>query len=280
MAQARFNLGSLLADRGDLNAACDLLWQAVASGKEAMRLSPDDASIGMALRAHRDRLTGVLIRLGAHVEAAAVAEDQLRDLGPPAATLAANGLTSCAALAARDPKLTRDARAAAARSYARRARDLLRDAARPGGDPTAAHHLIWFLVNCPVAEFRDPIEAIRMAHDILARSPDSWVAWANLGARRVPRGQRSRCPRSPRAGRRPQSRGAALLRLLPGDGPPTARRLGPGPGLLRSHRPMAARHALERGRPSAPRRGRRAPRAAPPRLPDPEDWRRILPFVH
>ena len=76
--------------------------------------------IGKALRSQRDLLSGVLIRLGEHAEAAAIAEDQLRDIGLPAATLAANCLTSCAALAARDANLARDARAAAARSYARR----------------------------------------------------------------------------------------------------------------------------------------------------------------
>ena len=48
-------------------------------------------------------------------EAAAVAEDQFRDIGLPAATLAANCLTSCAAMAARDANLTRDGRASAAR---------------------------------------------------------------------------------------------------------------------------------------------------------------------
>jgi eukaryotic-like serine/threonine-protein kinase len=181
-AQARFNLGSLLAAQGDFTAACELLRQAIAAQKDALRLSPRDASIGKVLRAQRDLLSGVLLRLGAHAEAAAVAEDQLRDTGLPAATLAANGLTSCAALAAQDANLTRDARAAVARTYARRARDLLRDAARPGGDPTAPHHLIWFLVSCPVAEFRDPAEAIRMVQNLLERAPDSWVAWATLGA--------------------------------------------------------------------------------------------------
>ncbi len=182
MGQARLHLGSLLATRGDSAAASETLRHAIASQKEALRHNPGDPSLGEVLRAQRDLRIGALIRLGSHAEAAALAEDQLRDVGLAAATLAANGLTSCAAIASRDTKLTRDDRAAVARSYARRARDLLRDAARPGGDPTAPHHLSWFLVSCPVAEFRDPAEAIRIVQDILARAPESWVAWANLGA--------------------------------------------------------------------------------------------------
>ena len=105
-------------------------------------------------------------------------------LGLPAATLAANCLTSCAALAAQDASLTRDGPRDGRPVLRPAPHDLLRDAARPGGDPTAPHHLIWFLVNCPVAEFRDPTEAIRMVQHLLERAPDSWVAWANLGAAR------------------------------------------------------------------------------------------------
>ena len=147
-------------------------------------MSPHDESLRAGLRAQRETLGAVLIRLGAHAPAAAVAEDLLHDSADRStiATLAANWLTSCAALAAHDQTLARDDRAAAARSYARRARDLLREAARPGGDPTAPHHLAWFLVSCPVAEFRDPVEAIRIVQAILERAPTSWVAWATLGA--------------------------------------------------------------------------------------------------
>jgi serine/threonine protein kinase/Flp pilus assembly protein TadD len=184
MAMARFHLGSLLAARGDFTAARDRLQQAVASQREALRLSPHDPTIREGLRVPRETLTSVLIRLGDHAATAAVAEDLLRDTTdrPAVAALAANWLTSCASLAARDETLARDRREAAARSYAERALDLLREAARPGGDPTAPHHLAWFLVSCPVAELRDPVEAIRIVQAILERAPNSWVAWATLGA--------------------------------------------------------------------------------------------------
>ncbi len=184
IALARFHRGSLLAGRGDFAAARDLLQEAVASQQEAVRLSPHDPTVRAGLRAQRETLNAVLIRLGAHAAAADVAEDLLRDSTDrvAVAALAANWLTSCAALAARDETLASDRRATIARSYARRALDLLHEAARPGGDPTAPHHLAWFLVGCPVAELRDPAEAIRIVHHILERAPDSWVAWATLGA--------------------------------------------------------------------------------------------------
>ncbi len=184
MAQARFNLGSLLAARGNFAAARNRLQQAVASQREALRLSPRDPSIRESLRRQRETLSSVLIRLGSHAAAAAVAEDLLRDSTDRSAVaaLAANWLTSCAALAANDETLARDGREAAARSYAVRALDLLREAARPGGDPTAFYHLAWLLVSCPVAELQDPAEAIQIAQAILERAPTSWVAWATLGA--------------------------------------------------------------------------------------------------
>ncbi len=184
IALARFHRGSLLAARGDFAAAQDLLQKAVASQQDALRLSPHDATLRTGLRAQRETLSAVLIRLGAHAAAAIVADDLLRDSADRSAVaaLAANWLTSCAALAAHDETLVRDRREAAARSYAQRALDLLREAARPGGDPTAPHHLAWFLVSCPVAELRDPDEATRIVQAILERAPNSWVAWATLGA--------------------------------------------------------------------------------------------------
>ncbi len=184
LAMARFHLGSLLAARGSFKEALGPLRQAVESQREARRLSPHDASIRQGLRAQRETLSSVLIRLGMHAEAASICEDVLREAegGPPAGTWVATCLTSCAALAGQDEALARQDREAAARSYARRALDLLRKEAQPGGDPTAPHHLAWFLASCPVAEFRSPAEAIRISQAILARVPDSWVAWATLGA--------------------------------------------------------------------------------------------------
>ena len=163
------------------------------------------------------------------------------------------------------PSLPRDARAAAARSYARRARDLLRDAARPGGDPTAPHHLIWFLINCPVAEFRDPTEAIRMVQNLLERAPNSWVAWANLGAAQYRAGNASRRDRSlrhgpPRSIAERSSTTASSWRWLTIG---SITRTRPEPASIAPT--VGCKIPLERGRPATPHRGRRAPRADQPR---------------
>jgi serine/threonine protein kinase len=186
LALARSRLAALQAARGDGPEARRLLEQAVAHQREALRSHPGDALGLQRLWSQREALAGVLIRLGAHAEAAALAEDLLReapaDRRATTPALAATLLTGCAAAAARDPALDRDIRAATARSYAARARDLLRDAARAGGaDPAAPYHLAWFLTTCPVAELRDPAEAGRIARAIVERAPGAWISWATLG---------------------------------------------------------------------------------------------------
>src|SRR5262249_34490238 len=100
----------------------------------------------------------------------------------PAASTAATHLMRCADLAERDETLTSEARARAVRDYAVRARDSLRRAVDAGDDPAAPYFLAWFLTACPVAELRDPPEAVRVARGILAQAPGNWVAWATLGA--------------------------------------------------------------------------------------------------
>ncbi len=98
------------------------------------------------------------------------------------ASIAATDLTRCADLAARDESLSTEDRDRAIRDYAGRARDRLRRAVEAGDDPASPFFLAWLLTSCPVAELRDPPEAVRIARGILARAPGSWVAWATLGA--------------------------------------------------------------------------------------------------
>ena len=187
LALARARLGALLARRGDCTEARGLLQQAIGDQQEALRSNPDDPAGRLRLWDQRQTLAGILIRLGAHAAAAAVAEDLLREApGDRRATtpaLVAILLTSCAAVVAHDEAMDPIARGASARSYARRAHDLLRDAARVGsGDPAAPYHLAWFLATCPVAELRDPGEAVRIARGLVDRAPQVWISWATLGA--------------------------------------------------------------------------------------------------
>jgi tetratricopeptide (TPR) repeat protein len=68
------------------------------------------------------------------------------------------------------------------RDDAGRACESLRRAVEAGDDPVAPYLIAWFFTACPVAELRDPAEAIRITRGILARAPRSWAAWASLGA--------------------------------------------------------------------------------------------------
>ena len=187
LAMAQAHLAKLLAARGNCAEARDFLQQAIGYQQEAVRANPDDPAGRLLLWDQRQTLAGVLTRLGAHAEAAAVAEDLLRaapgERRAAAPVLVAILMTSCAALAAHDEAMDPNGRAAAAQSYAWRARDLLRDAARPGsGDPAAPYHLAWFLTTCPVTELRDPGEAVRIARGLVDRAPQVWISWATLGA--------------------------------------------------------------------------------------------------
>ncbi len=284
LVQARFGLGSLLAARGDWAEASRLYRQAIECHEETRRLTPGDPSIPQGLRVLREALIGVLLRLGAHAEIATIAEDLLREAKarpePRINTAVAVHLTSCAALAARDQKLTRDAREAAARSYARRARELISEAARLGIDPTVPYHLAWFLVSCPVAEFRDPAEAIRITQDTLKRAPNSWLTWANLGAAQYRSG-------NPRDAIAALERAAGLNRdniLYYGYFLAMAHhRLGRG-GQARTCLDRADRwrqaqpwdEGVERIRTEAIELIEAPDRAAPA----PEEWMKILPLVH
>jgi tetratricopeptide (TPR) repeat protein len=102
--------------------------------------------------------------------------------GESSPTTAAAHLMRCVDLAARDETLSSEARERAMRDDAGRARESLRRAVEAGDDPVAPCLLAWFFTTCPVADFRDPPEAIRIARGILARAPGLWVAWASLGA--------------------------------------------------------------------------------------------------
>jgi serine/threonine protein kinase/tetratricopeptide (TPR) repeat protein len=187
LALAQSRLATLVAARGDCAQARKLLEHAIDNQQQALRLSPGDPAGRQRLHDQREALIGVLIRLGTHARAAAVAEELLRDGAADhrdtTPAFVATFLTSCAALAARDQTLNpRDGKRAAL-AYARRARDLLRNAAAPGGgDPAAPFHLAWFLTSCPVVELRDPPEAVRIARTVVDRAPGSWITWATLGA--------------------------------------------------------------------------------------------------
>ena len=185
LALNRSHLGSLLADRGETALARQLLTQAVEIQQEALRSNPRDPVRRNHLRGERKTLASFLIKQQAHAEAAAVAEDLVRDSGadsPDIAGIAANYWTLCTALAWRDESVPRDRREAAARSYARRARDVLRQELGAGQDATTAPNLCWLLVVCPAEDLRDPPAAVQLARKIIEKFPIDPKSTLLLGA--------------------------------------------------------------------------------------------------
>jgi serine/threonine protein kinase/tetratricopeptide (TPR) repeat protein len=189
LVRALDRLAELLPATGRPADAEPVLHRAVAL-REAMaaegHAEPADRA---AMASAHSRLGTLLAARGEFAAARRALEKAAED--QQTATIAATDLARCADLAARDDTLSSEARATAVRAYAGRARDLFRRAAEAGDDPAAPYFLAWFLTACPVAELRDPSEAIRIARGILARAPGSWVAWATLGAAQY----RADCPR-------------------------------------------------------------------------------------
>jgi hypothetical protein len=118
-------------------------------------------------------LANFLIDQRAHAEASAVVDDLVRDPAnddPGTLAFAGRSWSLCAALAWQDQKLPKDRRDAAVRSCAERARDVLRRANDAGSD-TGATERCWFLVSCPLEEFRDAALATQIARQLIAKRP-------------------------------------------------------------------------------------------------------------
>lgn len=139
----------------------------------------------MHLRGERKTLASFLIKERAHAEAASVAEDLVRDSGadsPDIPAIAATYWTVCTALAWQDDTLPPERREAAARSYAHRARDVLRRLVDAGNDENAVANLCWFLVVCPAPELREPARSVQLARQLIEESPNDPKPEFLLGA--------------------------------------------------------------------------------------------------
>ena len=133
-----------------------------------------------AMAAARGRLGALLAARGELAEARRTLEKAAEGESSPAT--AATYLLRCVDLAARDETLSSEARAGRCATPPAGRCESLRRAVEAGVDPVAPYLLAWFLTTCPVADLRDPPEAIRISRGILERAPGSWVAWASLGA--------------------------------------------------------------------------------------------------
>ena len=73
-------------------------------------------------------------------------------------------------------------RESTALSYARRSIEALKKATEDKKNNEATINLAWFRLVCPVAELRDAGEALRLARELTARSPERADSWTILGA--------------------------------------------------------------------------------------------------
>ncbi len=121
------NLATSFGRQRDWGGARPLLEQAVAHQQKALQKSPRHPLYLKRLRGHYDMLGDVLVELGDHRAAAAVAGDWSR-AGAAQAYDAAILLARCIPVAANDPRLSADQRTELAGAYGAQAVGLLRQA--------------------------------------------------------------------------------------------------------------------------------------------------------
>jgi tetratricopeptide (TPR) repeat protein len=171
---ALHNLARLRNDRGDPEGARALAERAIRHQRRALGRSPGDPAYRRLLRDHYGVLAEALARLGRHAEAVRAAGG-MPNVSPDdwqGYHAAAARLARCMRLAARQGTLSPEGRRAALRTYAERARGLLREAVRRGADdPAAQNALAWFLATCPEPSLRDPRQAVLLAERAVRQAP-------------------------------------------------------------------------------------------------------------
>jgi tetratricopeptide (TPR) repeat protein len=187
----RSQLGACLNNRAntvqDKAEACRLLRRAIAHQRAALEAQPRNPTYRRFLRYHWLNLISRLFELGDHRECSKAAAEFARISPEPTrdAFFAAAYLARCAAQAEGDSALSRDARGELARSYAGRARDVL----RAGGDwaPDDAellNNVAWLFVSGPDPRLYEPARALGLAERATKLNPRESAYWHNLGAAR------------------------------------------------------------------------------------------------
>ncbi len=117
----------LLSTDGSLDECRQLLERAAQHQKTAVKLAPDQLTYQNKLFGHLFHLSGVLVALGEHEEAARVAE-QMKVVATRSmdSYAVAARFAECAEVAEKDPKLNEEQRRERARTYARPAAEILR----------------------------------------------------------------------------------------------------------------------------------------------------------
>jgi serine/threonine-protein kinase len=164
---------------------CRLLERACAEQRAAFRVDPRGINYRWQLRDHSMNLADTLLQLGRHGRAAEVGAELARTFPNDLATLAftANCLARCALLAQKDSKLAEGEGKALAQKYAAQAKQMFGGARKhiENGSAEALNDLAWHLAACPIAELRDPAEAVACARKAVRLRPKAGEHWNTLG---------------------------------------------------------------------------------------------------
>jgi tetratricopeptide (TPR) repeat protein/serine/threonine protein kinase len=175
------NLAMVLQDQTE---ARRLLEQALAHQQAAIKRDPHNPRYRQNLRGHLLCLSDTLVALGAHADAARVADEMPRDFPEDcdAYLLAAKLLARCVQLAEQDSHLTVAARQSATDTYRQRQQALLDQAVQHSADKANAHNNVaWFLAISPDAKIQNPDQAVRLAQKAVTLAPQNGNFWGTLG---------------------------------------------------------------------------------------------------
>jgi serine/threonine protein kinase/Flp pilus assembly protein TadD len=185
LAATLTQLAMIQMDRKDFPEARRLLQRALDHERAALKACPKEPDYREALRLQYRRLILTLKSLKEHGELAQVAEQSVRELPDnlQAYVTAWQALTLCVKLAEEDARLGNAMGKQLAQRYARRASEFLREAIQRVPDqPAAQNDLAWILANNPAAIFREPTQAVALAHKAVHGAPAEGTFWNTLGA--------------------------------------------------------------------------------------------------
>jgi tetratricopeptide (TPR) repeat protein len=184
LANTLNNQGMILRRRGNLAGARPLFEQAIRHQRDALKPAPRLPRYLQDLICYHVNLGDVLVGLGDHAAAAAVAVDLSRIIPTDweGHTHASCYLMSCAALAAKDTKLPPAERPGRSRAYADQARDMQGEGARRLPDnPGAQNAMARYLVTGEEPWRHDPALAVDLAKKATQRAPEVGGFWNKLG---------------------------------------------------------------------------------------------------
>jgi tetratricopeptide (TPR) repeat protein len=184
VAAALHQLAEALGRRRQWEPCRALALKAVDRQKEALRLAPKHARFGDLLQDHFGLLVTASAGLGDHAAIARTAAEFGRCYSErwEDAYRARRFLLLCAAVAAKDARLSAEEYPARIQDYTRKAAGLLAEAVRRcGADPVACLRLAWPLATEADPRYGDAVQAVALARKAVAARPRERIARQILG---------------------------------------------------------------------------------------------------